>query len=72
MGLRTHCTERRWLTPSRPSDMVSLPYAYQGHLLVENRHGLIVNTRLIKATGTTEREAGFGMIDDGAGKHRTT
>lgn len=31
--------------------------AYQGHLLTENRHGLVVNTRLTPVTGRTEREA---------------
>lgn len=32
---------------------------YAGHLLTENRHGLIVECELTQATGRTEREAGL-------------
>jgi len=35
---------------------------YAGHLLAENRHGLIVDGRLTAASGTAEREAGLDMI----------
>lgn len=35
--------------------------AYLGHLLTENRNGLVVNVRLSQATGTAEREAGIDM-----------
>lgn len=31
--------------------------AYQGHVLMENRHGLVVETCLTQATGTAERDA---------------
>src|SRR5499427_7866563 len=31
--------------------------AYMGHVMMENRHGLAVDTRLTLATGTAEREA---------------
>ncbi len=31
---------------------------FLGHVLMENRHGLVVNTRLAPAIGTAEREAG--------------
>jgi hypothetical protein len=31
---------------------------------MENRHGLVVGTRLTHATGTAEREAGMGMLSD--------
>ena len=31
--------------------------SYMGHVLMENRNGLVVDTRLTKATGTAEREA---------------
>ena len=30
---------------------------YLGHILTENRNGLVVNTRLTLATGTAERDA---------------
>jgi transposase len=36
--------------------------AYMGHLLTENRHGLVVDTRLTTATGTAEREAAVDML----------
>jgi transposase len=35
---------------------------YLGHVLMENRHGLIVDTRLTLATGTAEREAALAMV----------
>src|SRR5665648_70811 len=36
--------------------------SYRGHLLVENRHGLIVDCRLTQATGTAEPEAAAAML----------
>jgi len=35
---------------------------FLGHVLMENRHGLVVETRLTKATGTAEREASLEML----------
>jgi transposase len=35
---------------------------FLGHVLMENRHGLVVETRLTKATGTAEREASLEMV----------
>jgi IS5 family transposase len=35
---------------------------YLGHVLMENRNGLIVDTRLTAATGTAEREAAVAMV----------
>jgi transposase len=37
---------------------------YMGHLLMENRSGLVVDTVTTHATGTAEREAAEVMIDD--------
>src|SRR5437764_1302601 len=37
---------------------------HMGHLLMENRHGLVVDTQLTHATGTAEREAASGMLGD--------
>ena len=37
---------------------------HMGHLLMENRHGLVVDTRLTHATGTAEREAAADMLGD--------
>lgn len=39
---------------------------YMGHILMENRNGLAVATRLTQASGTAEREAALAMVD-GAG-----
>ncbi len=35
---------------------------YLGHVLMENRHGLVVDTRVTQATGTAEREAAEEML----------
>ena len=36
--------------------------AYLGHLLIENRHGLIADARATQADGYAEREAGLWML----------
>ena len=38
--------------------------AYTGHLLMENRNGLVVDARLTQATGTAEPQAACDMISD--------
>jgi transposase len=43
-----------------------------GHLLMENRNGLIVDARLTHATGTAEPEAALAMLGDVPGTHRAT
>lgn len=45
---------------------------HMGHLLMENRHGLIVDTTLTQATGTAEREAALTMVSRLEGRHRIT
>jgi transposase len=45
---------------------------HMGHLLMENRHGLIVDTMLTHATGTAEREAALAMLERLDGRHRIT
>jgi transposase len=45
---------------------------HMGHLLMENRHGLIVDALLTSATGTAEREAAETMLGRQAGRHRAT
>jgi hypothetical protein len=37
-----------------------------GHLMMENRNGLIVDARLTEANGTAERITALAMIDDNA------
>ena len=46
--------------------------SYMGHVLMENRNGLIVDTELTLATGTAEREAAKDMVENISGSHRIT
>jgi transposase len=39
---------------------------HMGHLMMENRHGLIVDARLGEANGTAERTTALAMIEDNA------
>jgi hypothetical protein len=43
-----------------------------GHLLMENRSGLIVDALVSEASGTAEREAALTMLGRLAGRHRAT
>jgi len=43
---------------------------FMGHLLMENRNGLIVDAELTRASGTAEREAALVMIDRRKGRRR--
>ena len=45
---------------------------YWGHVLMENRNGLAVDTRLTLATGTAEREAALAMVEKRVGAPRIT
>ena len=38
--------------------------SYQGHVLMENRHGLVVDARLTRADGYAERSAALAMLGD--------
>ena len=46
--------------------------AYLGHVLMENRHGLVVDSCVTQATGTAEREAALAMAEAIPGQHRVT
>lgn len=46
----------------RKADGQASRLAYHGSVLMENRHGLVVNTCTLSATGTAEREAALQMI----------
>ena len=46
--------------------------AYTGNLLMENRHGLLVDARLVRASGTAECEAADAMIENLRGTHPIT
>ncbi len=45
---------------------------FMGHLLMENRSGLVVAARLTQATGLAEREAASTLIESVPGRHRIT
>ena len=46
--------------------------SYNGNLLVENRHSLIVNTEVFQANGTAERDAALVMLEQIPGGKRVT
>jgi transposase len=46
--------------------------AYMGHVLMENRQGLVVGARVTQATGTAEREAAADLVDALGGTQRIT
>ena len=46
--------------------------AYMGHLLTENRNGLIVSALVTEADGNAERLAALEMVEEVAGKRRIT
>ena len=46
--------------------------SYSGNLLVENRHGLIVDAEVFQANGTAERDAGLVMAERIPGTKRVT
>ena len=45
---------------------------FMGHVLMENRNGLVVDVAMTRATGTAEREAAFEMLRKVPGKRRIT
>jgi transposase len=45
---------------------------FMGHVLMENRHGLVVSPRLTAATGTAEREAAVDLVEAVPGRRRIT
>ena len=45
---------------------------FMGHVLMENRHGLVVAATLTQATGTAEREAALALVDGLNPKGRIT
>jgi hypothetical protein len=46
--------------------------SYLGHVLIEHRHGLVVNSRLTRATGRAEWEAAWAMAKEIPGRLRAT
>ena len=56
----------------RKGDSLPARLGYLGHVLMENRNGLVVDTRLTPATGRAEREAAVAMIEARPGNQRVT
>ena len=50
--------------------LIVIDWSDPGHVLMENRHGLVIDTRVTQATGAAEREAAIGMVKALSGKHR--
>ena len=46
--------------------------SYLGHVLMENRNGLVVKATVSQATGIAEREAAVGLVDALSGSRRIT
>ena len=46
--------------------------SFMGHLLMENRSGLVVGTGLTQASGFAEREAAVMLVEGVPGRHRIT
>ena len=47
----------------RKGDGQGAKLSYMGHVLMENRNGLVVDARLTQASGTAEREAALAMVE---------
>ena len=57
---------------ARKSSGSAAVLAYRGHLLTENRNGLVVSTRTTQAYGAAERDAALLMVEDIPGNRRVT
>ena len=56
----------------RKSQGTAAKLCYMGHLLTENRNGLIVQAKASQATGTAEREIALDMLDAESTSRRRT
>jgi transposase len=57
---------------ARKGDGKEAKLSYGAHVLMENRNGLVVNTRVTLATGTCEREASIEMVEEIPGQGQVT
>lgn len=75
---KNRTNETHWSTTDKAARMFrkgvgkEAKLVYMGHVLMENRHGLIVNTRVTQATGHAERDAAIAMVDQVPGAYRAT
>ena len=56
----------------RKSQGAETKLGYLGHVLMDNRWGLVVDTRVTVAHGTAERDAALDMMQSRAGRRRVT
>jgi transposase len=69
----THCsTTDADAMLARKSRGTGAVLAYRGHLLTENRNGLVVSTLTTRAYGSAERDAALLMAESLPGTHRLT
>jgi len=73
---RSNATHRSTTDPdallARKSRGEPAKLSYRGHVLMENRHGLVVAAEVTTATGTAEREAALAMVRMIGTKRRAT
>jgi IS5 family transposase len=73
---RTNATHQSTTDPearlARKGSGKEAKLCYAGHVQMDNRHGLVVNTRLTQASGSAEPEAALAMAAEIAGQHRVT
>jgi transposase len=70
---QTHCsTTDPDAMLARKSGGTGAVLAYRGHLLTENRNGLVVSTLTTRAYGSAERDAALLMAETLPGTHRVT
>jgi transposase len=70
---QTHCsTTDPDAMLARKSRGAGAVLAYRGHLLTENRNGLVVSTLTTRAYGSAERDAAMLMAEALPGTHRVT
>ena len=56
----------------RKSGNTAAVLCYQGHTVVENRHGLVVRAAVSHASGTAERDTALELLQSLPGNHRKT
>jgi transposase len=62
----------RWSRLFKKSRGSEAKLAYLGHVVTENRNGLVVDVRVTQATGTAERDAAVEMLSQKAASKRVT
>jgi len=73
---RTNATHQSTTDPearlARKGSGKEAKLCYAGHVQMDNRHGLVVNTRMTQASGSAEPQAALAMATQIAGQHRVT